>query len=85
MGKVSLNKTSNVNVLFYFRAIQFCESLVNTFNFHHFDNLKYSAIKEDPRRGNYEQKGLEAVTLLFAANAGDRFAMERMLMQVSSP
>ena len=72
-----------MNVLFYFRAIQFCESLVNTFNFHHFDNLKYSAIKEDPRRGNYEQKGLEAVTLLFAANAGDRFAMERMLMQVS--
>ena len=63
------------------RCLQFCEEFVKTFNFHHFDNLRFSEHKNDPRRSSHERKGLETVTLLYAAKAGDRFAMERMLMQ----
>ena len=63
------------------RGIQFCELLVDKFNFHRFDNLLHSEKKSDPRRNIYEQKGTNIVTLLFAAQSGDTTALKRMYLK----
>ena len=36
------------------RCLQFCEELVERFNFHHFDNLNHSETKIDPRKSRHE-------------------------------
>merc|ERR1719270_3358861 len=63
------------------RCLQFCEELVERFNFHHFDNLNHSETKIDPRRSRHEKTGLSTVTMLFAAKAGDMTAWKRLHMQ----
>ena len=47
------------------------------FNFHRFDNMRFSEKKLDPRLYQVERKGLGTTTLLFAANAGDVTALKR--------
>lgn len=59
------------------RGLQFCEELVNTFNFHRYDNLKHLSSKKDPRKHRYETKGLSIVNLLFSAASGDVTALRR--------
>ena len=63
------------------RGIQFCDLLVDKFNFHRFDNLLHSEKKSDPRRNIYEQKGSNVVSLLFAAQCGDTTALKRMYLK----
>lgn len=63
------------------RGIEFCEHLVDKFNFHRFDNLLHSEKKSDPRRNIYSQKGRDVVSLLFAAQNGDLGALRRMFLQ----
>lgn len=50
---------------------------MSQFNFHRYDNLKHAQHKRDPRRHKYETKGLNIVSLLFSAAAGDVTAMRR--------
>lgn len=59
------------------RGVQFCEELVNVFNFHRYDNLKHASNKKDPRKHRYETKGLSIVNLLFSAASGDVTALRR--------
>ncbi|XP_032591405.1 glutaminase liver isoform, mitochondrial isoform X3 [Drosophila grimshawi] len=59
------------------RGLQFCEELVNMFNFHRYDNLKHLSNKKDPRKHRYETKGLSIVNLLFSAASGDVTALRR--------
>lgn len=63
------------------RGQQFCNELVDLFNFHRFDNIRHSEKKLDPRRESFEVKGLTIVTLLFAAVAGDVSALQRHYLQ----
>lgn len=53
------------------------QELVNSFNFHRYDNLKHATNKKDPRRHRYETKGLSIVNLLFSAASGDVTALRR--------
>jgi len=57
---------------------QFCESLVDKFNFHHYDNWKRRSQKTDPRLQRSEVQGRQVVNLLFAAYNGDLTALQRM-------
>lgn len=59
------------------RGVQFCQELVQIFNFHRYDNLKHATNKKDPRRHRYETKGLSIVNLLFSAASGDVTALRR--------
>ncbi|CAH2989306.1 unnamed protein product [Chilo suppressalis] len=57
------------------RGLQFCESLIERFNFHKYDNIRYASHKKDPRRYKFESTGLSIVNLLFSAASGDLSAL----------
>lgn len=59
------------------RGIKFCENMVEMFNFHRYDNLRFAANKKDPRKEKYETRGQKVVSLLFSASTGDVTAMRR--------
>jgi len=62
----------------YVCALQFCEMLVDKFNFHHYDNVKRRSQKTDPRLRRSEVQARRVVNLLFAAYNGDLTALQRM-------
>ena len=62
------------------RSLQFCNELVNHFNFHQYDNLRHVPHKSDPRRRRYETLGLNIICLLFASAKGDMSAIRRYYM-----
>lgn len=59
------------------RGLQFCQELVERFNFHRYEPLKHSSTKKNPRKQRYETKGLSIVNLLFSAASGDVTALRR--------
>ena len=60
---------------------QYIQRLVDTFNFHNYDNLILpSSEKEDPRRKKTEHKELEITSIMYAAQAGALSSMERYFM-----
>ncbi|KAJ8321745.1 hypothetical protein KUTeg_000216 [Tegillarca granosa] len=59
------------------RSIQFCQDFVAKFNFHHYDDIRHSGKKMDPRRSKIETHAHDIVSLLFGAAKGDLTAIRR--------
>lgn len=53
------------------------QDLVSKFNFHHYDNLKFTAKKIDPCVQKIESRATEVVNLLFSAYNCDVSALRR--------
>ncbi|KAI8438629.1 hypothetical protein MSG28_011061 [Choristoneura fumiferana] len=51
--------------------------LIERFNFHKYDNIRYASHKKDPRRYKFETTGLSIVNLLFSSASGDISALRR--------
>ena len=64
------------------RGIKLCEHLVDTFNFHAFDNLVGGQHgKKDPRRQPEEDQRNRLVDLCWAASEGDLSGIRRLVVQ----
>ena len=57
------------------------QELVRLFNFHHYDNLKHTAKKLDPRVRPSDAEGEHVTTLLFGSFNGDLTALRRYSIQ----
>lgn len=51
--------------------------MIERFNFHKYDNIRYASHKKDPRRYKFETTGLSIVNLLFSSASGDLSALRR--------
>jgi len=51
--------------------------MTNIFNFHRFDNIRHAEKKMNPRQNEYEVRGVNVFSLLFAAKFGDLAALNR--------
>ena len=63
------------------RGVQFASELVSLFNFHRFDNLRYSEKKLDPSKQKHVNGWLHTMSLLFGAKSGDVAALKRLYFQ----
>ncbi|WAR17824.1 GLSK-like protein [Mya arenaria] len=62
------------------RGVYFAEDLVAKFNFHHYDNLKFTAKKIDPCIQKIESRASEVVELLLSAYTCDVSALRRFAL-----
>ena len=54
---------------------------MDKFNFHRFDNLRYSVAKMDPRIPKEEKRSHSAMHCIYAAMSGDLQALKRYYLQ----
>jgi len=60
------------------RGTQFCKNLVETFNFHNYDNLTGLSEKSDPRKVSGQEGTDDIVSLIWAASKGDITAIRHL-------
>ena len=60
------------------RGTQFCKHLVETFNFHNYDNLTGLSEKSDPRKVQGQERTDDIVSLIWAASKGDLTAVRHL-------
>ena len=63
------------------RGIEFCRRLVDTFNFHNFDNLTGNSSKKDPRLNPIQVKARQVNEMIWAASKGDLGAIQDQLQR----
>lgn len=63
------------------RCVDFCKSLIKTFNFHNYDSLHRAPNKKDPRMQKDQFKKDGAVALCWAASLGDLKQIKQMVAQ----
>jgi glutaminase len=63
------------------RGIEFSRRLVETFNFHNYDNLTGTSTKRDPRISRIRMQAVKVNELIWAASKGDLGAMQDQVMR----
>ncbi|MGB5830760.1 MAG: glutaminase A [Thiohalocapsa sp.] len=63
------------------RGIDFCQRLVNTFNFHSLDDLSWHSSKKDPRMNPIQVKARHVNEMIWAASKGDLGAIQSQLQR----
>lgn len=65
------------------RGLEFCQRLVDTYNFHNFDSLNGLSGKRDPRMDPIHQKAQSVNEMILAASKGDLGAIQEQLRRGS--
>ena len=65
------------------RGVEFFQHLVNTFNFHQFDNLTGASGKQDPRVHPFQVMVRRINEMIWAASKGDIGAMQELVLRGS--
>lgn len=60
------------------RGVEFCERLIEKYNFHIYDSLNRGTSKKNPRKHKYEEKTNNSISLIYAANHGDLNEIKRL-------
>lgn len=60
------------------RGVEFCERLIELYNFHNFDSLTRDTEKKNPRNKKYEARVNQIVNLIYAASNGDLDEIKRL-------
>ncbi len=60
------------------RGVEFCERLVQKFNFHHYDSIARNKDKKDPRQRKNESTVEKLVAMIYAASGGDLAEIKRL-------
>lgn len=60
------------------RGVEFCERLVQKFNFHNYDSIARNKDKKDPRQHKNESEVQRLVAMIYSASGGDLAEIKRL-------